>query len=321
MSFWRSKAESSNAQQNRPAEGTYATVESLMALSLKAKGFAFLPRQPSNSILSGRHTSRLRGRGLNFEELRAYLPGDDIRTIDWKVTARTRRPYVRVYTEERDRPALLVVDQRQSMFFGSRLNMKSVTAAEAAAVSAWRIIGVGDRVGAVVFNDREIEQIRPHRSRRTVLRILDLLAEQNTELRADAILEGRQMMLNQALRSAAALVTQNHLVMVISDFDGADEQTELLLRGIASHNDVLAVMVYDPLRSKMPPPRNLVLSDGNLQVEIETGNKVVRRNVAEIADERANKILGWKASLGISVLSLSSGDETVDQIRHLLGHG
>ena len=108
-----------------------------------------------HSLLTGRHASRLRGRGLDFEEVRAYLPGDDVRTIDWRVTARTGVPHTRVYTEERDRPALLVVDQRLAMFFGTRLNLKSVTAAEAAALAAWRVFLSGDRVGAVVFDDPE----------------------------------------------------------------------------------------------------------------------------------------------------------------------
>ena len=94
------------------ASGVYVELDELIRLQFKARGFSFLPRQPIHSLLSGRHASRMRGRGLNFEELRDYLPGDDPRTIDWKVTARTGTPFVRVYTEERDRPALLVVDQR-----------------------------------------------------------------------------------------------------------------------------------------------------------------------------------------------------------------
>lgn len=102
-----------------PHPGVYADLAELARLKFRTRGFSFLPRQPVHSILAGRHASRLRGRGLNFEEIRRYLPGDDIRNMDWRVTARTRQPHVRVYTEERDRPVLLVVDQRQSMFFGS----------------------------------------------------------------------------------------------------------------------------------------------------------------------------------------------------------
>ena len=116
--------------------GVYVTLEQLVRLQNRTSGFSFLPRQPVRSLLAGRHASKVRGRGLNFEEIRRYLPGDDIRQIDWKVTARTRQPHTRVYTEERERPVILLVDQRLGMFFGSRRNMKSVTAAEAAA--RWR---------------------------------------------------------------------------------------------------------------------------------------------------------------------------------------
>ena len=146
----------------------YTTLAHLRGLEGRARSLSFLPRQPAKSVLNGRHASRMRGRGLNFEEIRGYLAGDDIRSIDWKVTARKGEPHVRVYTEERDRPALLLVDQRLSMFFGSRLNMKSVTAAEAAAVAAWRILDAGDRVGGIVFGDRDMVEFRPQRSRRTV---------------------------------------------------------------------------------------------------------------------------------------------------------
>ena len=123
----------------------------MIRIRYKAADFSFKPVQPVNSILSGRYASRLRGRGLNFEELRRYHPGDDIRSMDWKVTARTRTPHVRVYTEEKDRSVLLIVDQRLNMFFGTRQRMKSVTALELAALGAWRALDSGDRVGMVGF--------------------------------------------------------------------------------------------------------------------------------------------------------------------------
>ena len=143
----------------------HVSLARLRGLQGAARGLSFLPRQPSASVLNGRHASRLRGRGLNFEEMRDYLPGDDIRSIDWKATARTGTPHVRVFTEERDRPALLVVDQRMSMFYGSVLNLKSVTAAEAAAIAAFRILDAGDRVGGIVFDDEDLVEYVPKRSR------------------------------------------------------------------------------------------------------------------------------------------------------------
>src|ERR1700754_3434539 len=152
--------------------GVYIDLDGLIALEQKGRKVSFLPHQPVHSLLSGRFASRMRGRGLNFEEIRDYRSGDDIRSIDWKVTARLQKPHVRVFNEERDRPALLVVDQRLSMFFGSNHAMKSVTAAQSAAIAAWRVLGVGDRVGGVIFNDRDIVEVRPQRSRATVLQML-----------------------------------------------------------------------------------------------------------------------------------------------------
>src|SRR5918992_1045726 len=137
-----------------PHPGVYADLAELVRLKFRTRGFSFLPLQLVHSTLTGRHASRLRGRGLNFEEIRRYLPGDDIRHMDWRVTARTRKPHVRVYSEERDRPVLLVIDQRQNMFFGSRRAMKS-------ALAAWRILQAGDRVGALVFDDVEVVEFPP----------------------------------------------------------------------------------------------------------------------------------------------------------------
>src|SRR5215469_12511082 len=151
------------ADKNARVPGVYVDLDELIALEQRGRRVSFLPKQPVHSLLSGRFASRMRGRGLNFEEIRDYRPGDDVRSIDWKVTARLQKPHVRVFNEERDRQALLVVDQRLSMFFGSRLAMKSVTAAQAAAIGAWRVLGVGDRVGGIAFNDTGTVEVRPRR--------------------------------------------------------------------------------------------------------------------------------------------------------------
>ncbi len=206
--------------------GVYADLDELIRLQFKVYDVSFLPRQPVQSLLAGRRASRLRGRGLDFEEIRRYIPGDDIRTMDWRVTARTRKPHTRVYTEERDRPILLVVDQRLSMFFGSQAAMKSVTAAEVAAMGAWRTLSVGDRVGALVFNDREVREIPPHRSRQRVMQILETVVEMNHSLRVDGDIEPNPAMLNRVLERVLHLAKHDYLVGIISDFSGVDEKTK-----------------------------------------------------------------------------------------------
>ena len=300
-------------------EGVYVTLDELTRLQYRARGFSFLPRQPVHSLLSGRHTSRMRGRGLDFEELRRYLPGDDPRTIDWKVTARTGKPHVRVYTEERDRPALIVVDQRIGMFYGTRLNLKSVTAAQIAAAGAWRVTGVGDRIGAVVFDDSEIEEVAPHRSGQTVLRILHALVEKNTALRADSPARSNPAMLNEVLRGVARNVSHDYLIVIVSDFDGADDETTRLVTRMAHHNDVIAIPVYDPSSQELPTTGRLVVSDGEVQIEVDFGKKSSRRRLLDFAEGRLASVMAWQREIGVPVMPISTAEDVMDQMRSLLG--
>jgi uncharacterized protein (DUF58 family) len=299
--------------------GAYTDLQSLTRLEYKARGFSFLPSQPVHSLLAGRRISRMRGRGLNFEELRNYVLGDDIRVIDWHVTARMRKPFVRVYTEERDRSTLLVVDQRVNMFFGSRASMKSVVAAEAAALTAWRVLQQGDRVGALIFNDEVVEQIRPRRSRGNVLRILEMLVRQNQMLHATNDSRAGGPRLNEVLEKISELSRRDHLIVIAGDFDGADEATRELLLGLSRRNDVVALLVYDPLAVKLPPAGQLVVSDGQLQVEIPFGDEKIRKDILDASDRRMRQILAWQKEIRVTVMPLSTAEDTALQIRHLLG--
>ncbi|MEM7120294.1 MAG: DUF58 domain-containing protein [Pseudomonadota bacterium] len=300
-------------------QGAYVSLEGLRRLEGNARQLSFLPRQPSRSVLSGRHASKLRGRGINFEEIRNYLPGDDIRTVDWKVTARLGEPHIRVYTEERDRPALIVVDQRMSMFFGSVLNLKSVTAAEAAALAGFAILRAGDRVGGIVFGDRDMVEIRPQRSQRTLNAILKAIVNGNRALRADVPPVARPMPIDQPLEAAAQIARHDHTVLVFSDFDGIGANTRRILSGLARHNNLVLVVVTDPLAQDLPRNLRLVVSDGDLQAEIDTSDGRTHQSLHEVAAGRVQQILAWERELGIPVLPLTSSKETVGQIRRLMG--
>jgi len=299
--------------------GVYVDLEELIALDYRDRSVSFLPRQPVHSLLSGRFASRMRGRGLNFEEIRDYRPGDDVRSIDWKVTARLQKPHIRVFNEERDRQTLLVVDQRLSMFFGSRLSMKSVTAAQAAAIGAWRVLGVGDRLGAVVFNDRDIVEVRPRRSRATVLQILSAVVAQNQELGVGRSIVSAPTMLNTAIQHAERRALHDAAVIIISDFDGADDATRKMIRAMSRHNDVIAVLVHDPLQSDLPPSASMTVTDGELQIRLEIGRDSVRQSISQATEERLKGVFAWTHELGIPVLPLSAAEDTAGQVRRLLG--
>jgi uncharacterized protein (DUF58 family) len=297
----------------------HVTLAHLKNLEGAAHGLSFLPRQPSASVLNGRHASRLRGRGLNFEEIRDYLPGDDVRAIDWKVTARTGKPHVRVFTEERDRPALVVVDQRMSMFFGTRLNMKSVTAAEAAAMTAFRILKAGDRVGGVVFDDQRQVEVHPRRNAASLYALLEHIAEMNQGLHASRDVEPKSGWLNEVLGSVARIAHHDHIVMVFSDFDGIDDTTHRRLSGIAAHNDLILMLVHDPAARTLEASGRMVLGDGRMQADVDLSSNATREALRGFSSARLDRILDWQAEINLSVLPISAGEETLPQLRQLLG--
>ncbi|WP_455285437.1 DUF58 domain-containing protein [Cupriavidus necator] len=318
-SLARAAAPAAQVRSSGATPGVSVDAAALAALEVAARDFHFLPRQPVRSVLAGRHASRVRGRGLTFEELRLYLPGDDIRSMDWRVTARTRKPHVRVYSEEKDRPVLLVVDQRINMFFGSRRAMKSVSAAEAAALAAWRVLAEGDRIGGVVFGDAGSETFTPRRSRQAVQQLLGGIARFNQALRADAPARRAAGQLNAALEHAAREAHHDYLVIVISDFDGHDARTRDLMLALAARNDVLTILVHDPFLSELPESGQLVVSDGELQVELGFGKAAVRRSIADFVESHGRELLDWHHAIGVALLPLSAAEETATQLRRLLG--
>lgn len=299
--------------------GVYTDLNSLVRLKHKARGFSFLPKQPIRSLLSGRHASKLRGRGLNFEEIRQYRPGDDIRSIDWKITARTGKPHTRIYTEEKDHPAILIVDQRIGMFFGSKLLMKSVVAAELASLAAWRILDTGDRVGAFIFNDSELKEVKPHRSEKTIMHILKSVVGLNNALKASSNEVAKGNRLNEVLQIASKSISHDALVIIISDMRGADDNTKKIVTNLSNHNNVLVGLVADPLEEDFPDAGKLLATDLGKQIEFDSGKPdfqaAFEREYAQRLD-RGKKLL---ISRQIPLLKIMTDQPVYQQLVRLLG--
>ena len=273
-----------------PGGGVYVTLRDLIQIRYQAKGFSYLPAQPVHSLLAGRKRSRLRGRGLDFDELRHYRPGDDIRTMDWRVTRRARSPFVRVFTEERDRPVWVVVDQRLSMFFGSRYQMKSAAAARIAALTAWRVIGVGDRVGALLFNDDETSVFRPSRSPAGVMRCLEHLVSMNAALRATADSQSNPQALQRTLDLLVA-------ARAIAD---ADAPVLFHCHGGKDRTGLVAAFVLELLGVE----RELVLDDYVLTSELRVADADAFRDLMDdgLSAAAAAGVLGAPRELMVSIL-------------------
>ncbi len=305
--------------RNEADPRVYAGLRDLNLLKHRIRGLSFSPKQPVHSLLSGRHASRVRGRGLNFEEIRVYQPGDDVRTIDWKVTARMRSAHTRVFTEQRDRPVLLLVDQRMSMFFGSQLYMKSVTAAHAAALAVWQVLEQGDRIGGIVFSDQEQVYLPCLRSQKSANRILATISRMNQQLSAVASVIENGGMLAAVLEKALRVCPKDHLIIVVSDFIGFDSTARSILKRLRRRNDVIGMLVHDPLACDIPPADRFVLSNGELQVEISGTRN--RKRLVEATSGRIRKILQLQQEIDVPVLPLSTGSEVLPQLLRLLGRG
>ncbi len=299
--------------------GIYTDTASLARLRHDAHGFSLLPQQPLGSLLAGRKRSRLRGRGLDFEELRHYRPGDDIRTMDWRVTNRTGKPHVRVYTEERDRPVILVVDQRLGMFFGSRVKMKSVVAAELAALAAWRVLSQGDRVGTILFNDSRCLQSRPSRSERMLLKSLGQLSDMNGELRADQSSPPAPDQLARALNIAERMAGHDYLVCIVSDFDGWGAASLASVKRMARHNDLIAALVFDPLEQDITPASSLVVSDGHYQLQVEPERSELGKRFQDSFQTGLSDLQLELRKRGMPVLPINTVAPVFEQLRQTLG--
>ena len=247
----------------------YCDLAALMALKPSAARLSFQQGRFRTSSQAGRHSSKVRGRGLNFEELRHYQDGDDVKNMDWRTTLRTGKPHVRAYSEEKERQTLIVVDQRASMFFGSQHAMKSVVAAQLAALSVWSILQHGDRVGGMVFNDHHCLLTKPRRSHANALAFLQSIVIYNQKLNLDTPQIDSQHSLNRTLLKLNKIPHSNSTMIIVSDWHGYNEQSLTLLKQLQRKNDVVLVYIHDKLERELQHTQQLVASDGHSQLSME----------------------------------------------------
>jgi uncharacterized protein (DUF58 family) len=293
------------ADFNTPARGAYAQLNDLIALRFPAKQLKLGRRNRALSHLAGPIKSNFRGRGIDFEEVRSYQPGDDIRSIDWRVTARTGSAHTKLFREERERPVMVVVDQRSSMFFGSSHCFKSVLAGQLASLLAWSALLGGDRVGGLVFNELEHREIRPRRSRKTVLTLLSQIASYNSALPlgAPATPDSFALMLSNLRRIARP----GSSLFLLSDFRGASgERAREHLFELAKHTELTAIACADPLESELPRAGRYAVTNGSERSELHTGDRQLRRLYSSRLQQQRELLHSDLLSLGVPLLSAST---------------
>jgi uncharacterized protein (DUF58 family) len=297
----------------------YVDINDLKRLQHQAKGFSFFAKQPVNSALSGKNVSKLRGRGLNFEELRHYQPGDDIRSMDWKVTRRTGKPHIKVYTEERERNVYLLVNQSSSMFFGSTNKVKSVIAAEISALMAWKVTDSGDRVGAIVYNDNKVTVVPAKRGKQHVVNVLTEVVKQNHELKVGHFDKSPAQSINHALAKLTHICGHNALIIIIGDGQGWDQQSTNYIKNIRQHNDVIACHIFDPLEQQLPKMSNMVVSDGKHQIQFSSMDKHTQEKYKSSIGQQLDQFTDSARRNRIPIIEINTLEPSEKQLRKALG--
>jgi uncharacterized protein (DUF58 family) len=267
--------------------------------------------QKSTALTVGQHNSSLRGRGMDFDEVRAYQAGDDIRHMEWRVTARTGCAHVKLYHEERERPVIIVVDFNPSMYFGTKIAFKSVIASKIAALLAWTAVTHGDRVGGVIFNgDRHVE-LKPKGRKFGVLPLLNQLSEFSKLLpkKDDA------RPLSDVLVRLRHVAKPGSLIFLISDFESYDDESERHISRMRLHADFIAYQVNDILEIEPPPPERYVMTDGKNEVIIDTEKARIRHQYQLLIRQKRDYINRVFTKYQIPLIRMCSVDDLIDSVR------
>lgn len=239
------------------------TLEDLIRLSQPAAGLT-LARTTVRALQSGQYLSAFKGRGMEFDETRPYAHGDDVRNLDWRVTARTGKPHTKLFREERERPVFLTVDYRSAMFFATRGMFKSAMVARLAALIAWSARRHGDRIGGQIFSEDESVELKPEHGHRAVLRLLRVLVDQAAPRNTGT----PETALQDALTRLPRHARPGSLVFVFSDFRHLTSAGETSLGRLSRHCDLVLVFVFDPLEQRLPTgPRRF--SDGRRDIVVD----------------------------------------------------
>ncbi len=267
------------------------------------------------SQMNGQHTSRQKGRGMNFSEVRPYQAGDDIRAIDWRVTARTGKTHTKLFTEEREQPVMLFIDLSSSMKFGSQLMLKSVQAAHFASLLSWRAVRQQDRIGAVIYNGHQIRECKPTARQQGPLRIIHALIEAHEEMLTLPPKQDNGAEWAKALHHLHHLCPKGSDIAIISDFYSLKEVDKRRLSQLRQHNRIQFVQIFDPLEQGQTEYRGHErVSDHEQTVWLNFSSKKTRERLARQYLDHQDFINDMARSLAIPLHSISSAAALLQQL-------
>ena len=290
--------------------------KALIALYQEAKGVSLTPSRIRSSQ-TGKYISPYIGRGMTFAESRPYQTGDDVRHMDWRVTARSGNPHTKLFQEERERSILVWVDFRSTMFFATRGRFKSLQAARAAAWIAWAARFNNDRIGGLIFSDNQHWELRPKTGDKAVLRLIHTIckaAQEKGRGRADAESDS-SITITQSLVRLRRVVKPGSQIFLLSDFRALDKTGEAHIQQLARHNELVILSHHDPLERSLPVPGLYPVDFGSGNQILNTANKKSRQQYQSQFQNRHEHLTNFCKKLGGYFLSVATQDDVVSTLQ------
>ncbi len=285
-----------------------------------AAQFIPLENRNNSSQLTGNRRSTLRGRGIDFDEVRIYQPGDDVRTIDWRVTARTGKMHTKIFHEEKERPVILVIDLRSTMFFGSRRCFKSVLAANAAALLAWAALAAGDRIGALLVTDSGIIDIKPRRSRHTLLQIFRQMLALDEQHASNTFAADTTTHWQHAMHQLRSMTRPGSCIIMLSDFHDWNTECQQALHPVVRHSQCFSICVQDALEQQLPVIGLVSVRAGQKKTTIDTLNEKILSRYQQATQRQQQAVKVAMRTLKVPLLALQTDTAIFSHLRSFFSH-
>lgn len=292
-------------------KGVRADIKELLGYRYRAKALKIFANQKINTVNVGSKASKAKGRGIDFNEVRHYQAGDDIRLMHWALTARLGKPFTKVYNEERERTMYFVVDQSSSMQFGTRECFKSVKMANTTALLGFGALEAHEKVGGVIFDDNGYSFYPAKQDKSALMRMLSYMTKEEAK---------PQVVTNKGLASALkflyAKIRSNSVIVVLGDFNVFDEQAQQYLKFLAKKNEIINIFSYDPIEKELPVKDTYNFSNGTENIVLDTANTKQHRVYQDIYNARYKAIKEFSKQYQLAFFEIATNDDLVKTINY-----
>lgn len=290
----------------------YTQLDDLLAIRFHVKHRKLARQQNLQNPNSGGHRALRKGRGMEFQEVRQYQPGDDVRHIDWRVSARTNETHSKVFSEELDKPVLFVVEQTPACFFGSQHRFKTDQILHLVAVLGWATLNQGDQVGGIVFNHQTSIWVEPKHQQQALMQLFQAGLQCQKALKKPAIAQPQDWL--KTLNKLLKITRPGQKLVLLGDFINFPKEAQSSLQTLKRHCDINAIHVFDPLEQALPNIGIVRLSDGVNEQQLNAAEADLRTRYAQAYQDDWQKAQQFFARLRIPLLQVSTADLAADSL-------